>query len=83
MTVDKVLIYGQDNCKDCGKAQMLAQMQGVPYEYFLLGTDYTLDELVELVGGPVRSSPQVFVQQGTVRKHIGGYDDYRKSTYGV
>jgi glutaredoxin len=65
-------IYTKDNCDWCIKAKKLLDDVGVKYILFNFGTDYTKEELRELIGPNLPLTvPQVFVYD----KRIGGYED--------
>ncbi|EGT5208597.1 GrxA family glutaredoxin [Cronobacter sakazakii] len=73
----KVVIYGRDNCSFCKRAVELAkQLQGHgfgDYEYIdIMATGIGKEKLSDLVGKPVETIPQVFVNGET----IGGYTEF-------
>lgn len=73
-----VVIYTKDNCVWCVRAKELLKNLNVPYQEKKLGTDYTKEELRELVNGsaPVSMTPPLTVPQIFVyNKRIGGYED--------
>ncbi len=72
-----VKIYGKDQCTFCNRAKELAaqlQVRGkLTYEYIdLQEADMGAAELGKLVGRPVRTVPQIFVDD----RPIGGYTDF-------
>lgn len=80
--VETVIIYGQRNCPNCDKAKMLGAMQQHQVVYLQLGEDYTIQELRDLAGKPVRTSPQIFLERTDgALEHIGGYEEYRVYAY--
>jgi len=74
-----VKIYGKDQCAFCIRAKELAiQLQGqgkLTYEYIdLQEAGMGAAELGELVGRPVRTVPQILIDD----KPIGGYTEFSK-----
>lgn len=67
---DKVEIYGQNGCSYCIKAVELCQKLKVPYTYFEVKEDITLDEFKEMFPHS-RTVPQIKIS-GT---HIGGFKE--------
>ncbi|UKL15068.1 glutaredoxin 3 [Pseudomonas phage hairong] len=68
---DKYTVYTMPNCPDCKNAKQLLETRGCEFEEV---TDFTPNELRALVG-PVRSLPQIILDQGGARFHIGGFKD--------
>ncbi|ELY4099541.1 GrxA family glutaredoxin [Cronobacter sakazakii] len=73
----KVVIYGRDNCSYCKRAVELAkQLQGHgfgDYEYIdIMAAGIDKEKLTDLVGKPVETIPQVFVND----EPIGGYTEF-------
>lgn len=75
----QVIIYGKDDCVECNKARMLCQIQSIDFQYHLVGQGVSVDELQAKVGQPVRSLPQIFIQQGGADDYVGGYDALRQA----
>ena len=73
----EVIIYGKEGCINCDKTRMLCQIQSLPFQYLLVGTDITAEALQEKVGQPVRSLPQNFISTEDGTTYVGGYDDLR------
>lgn len=75
----KVLIYGTPTCGFCKKAICLANLHNIGVEYITVGKDVTREELLEAVGKPVRTVPQIFVSKsGEEYSYVGGYDEFKK-----
>lgn len=69
----EVKIYTKDNCPWCVKAKELMNRIGVKYTEAKLGTDYTREELRDMVPENLPLTvPQIFVYN----KRIGGYEDF-------
>ena len=73
----EIIIYGKEGCTLCDKTRMLCQIQSLPFQYLTVGSDITVEGLQAKVGEPVRSLPQIFVQQGGTQDYVGGYDALR------
>lgn len=73
----KALIYGKANCPNCQKAKSLCESKGIIYEYKVVGTDVTREQLEEHVGQPIRSVPQIFVMADGFAEYVGGYPELR------
>jgi glutaredoxin len=66
-------IYTKENCSWCVKAKELMNHLGLKYTELKLGTDYTREELRELIGEHLPLTvPQIFVYN----KRIGGYEEF-------
>ncbi len=78
----EIIIYGKDNCPNCDRTRMLCQIQSIPFQYHSVGTDISVAELQARVGQPVRSLPQIFIQQAAGLTHVGGYDELRQQLAG-
>ena len=80
----EVIIYGKDGCTNCDKTRMLCQIQSIPFQYLSVGSDISADALQAKVGQPVRSLPQIFIQETTGADfiHVGGYDELRRQLAG-
>ena len=68
----KVVIYGKPACVFCTRAKDLVKAKGIDHEYVdFIETGMGREGLEEIVGGPVTTVPQIFVDN----VHIGGYTD--------
>lgn len=68
-----IRIYSKDNCPWCVKAKELMNHLGLKYTELKLGTDFTREELRELIGEHLPLTvPQIFVYN----KRIGGYEEF-------
>ncbi|HGH5398726.1 TPA: GrxA family glutaredoxin [Raoultella planticola] len=73
----KITIYGKDDCSFCKRAVELAKQlvdgQNIDsYEYVdIIAAGIDAAGLAEIVGKPVRTVPQIFVDG----KSIGGYNE--------
>ena len=63
-------IYGKPMCALCDKAKALCENLGLEYTYKSLGTDYTMEELLENFPG-ARTVPQIKIDG----KSIGGFTE--------
>ena len=68
-----IRIYSKDNCPWCVKAKELMNKLHLKYTELKLGTDYTREELRELIGEHLPLTvPQIYIYN----KRIGGYEDF-------
>ncbi|AGS80896.1 glutaredoxin [Caulobacter phage Cr30] len=69
------IIYGrtEPRCTYCEQAKTLLEIKGIDYTFLNLGTDYTKEELLELVP-EAKTVPQIFIEG----KHIGGFDKLKE-----
>lgn len=74
----QVIIYGKDGCVECDKSKLLCQMQSLAFTCHTVGQDISVDELHAKVGAPVRSLPQIFIQQGDATTYVGDYHALRR-----
>ena len=72
-------VFTKPNCQFCVRAKELLDKLNIPYETYHLGNtteggdgDYTvtIDQMFEMIGKPVRSMPQIKVDD----KLVGGYN---------
>lgn len=74
-----VKIYGRDTCPYCVRAKNLAEklkgsVDGFNYQYIdIIAENLTKDDLAKLVGKPVQTVPQIFIDD----KPIGGCTDFQ------
>lgn len=74
-----VIIYGRPNCAYCDKAKALCESKEINYTYHEVGVDISKEDLLEKIGKPVRSVPQVFIEDGGVERYIeGGFEGLSK-----
>lgn len=64
-----IVIFTKSTCKYCIATKELFREKEWEYEDFTVGTDLSIDALQRIVGQPVRSVPQIFMDG----KYIGGY----------
>lgn len=68
-----ITIYSKELCPNCNEAIKLAVESGREHQVLKLGVDYTKEELLEKCPMPVRSIPQIFIDDA----YIGGLTDLR------
>ena len=69
---DTFIVYGGEGCANCKQVVQLLNQKSKSFVYKVFGTDYELQELIDL-GVTSRSIPQVFaVTGGNILKHVGG-----------
>lgn len=69
----KALIYGRPGCTFCEKAKVLCKMKGIDFTYQVVGEDIQKEQLEEMVGNPISSVPQIFVNSDGFSEYVGGY----------
>ena len=76
----KAVIYGKPICGFCNKAEKLCKNNNIEYDYKIVGEDedITIDELIELVGKPIKTVPQIFLFHGDEREYIGGFTELKE-----
>ena len=67
----KVIIYSKDGCDFCTSTIDLCESKGIEYKELKLGTDYTREELRDLIPD-VMTVPQIFVED----ELLGGYTEF-------
>ena len=72
--MSKYIIYSKPSCGYCLQAKDLLTMEQLPFEYLTLGTNYSLQEFMEMFPN-ARSFPMI-VKDGEC---IGGYHDLVES----
>lgn len=68
----KVEIFGSNQCPNCTEAYNVAQTKTDDVKKLTLGEDFTLPELFEKIGNPVRTFPQIFVND----EYIGSLNEF-------
>ena len=72
----KFEIYSRSNCVFCERAKNLFIKQNLPYNEILVTSDKMKQDLIERVGLPVKSLPQIFVNRyDGLWEYIGGYTE--------
>ena len=75
----KIIIYGRPGCGYCERAKELCEQKSVAYDYRVVGVDITKEALIEKIGKPVSSIPQVFVMSEGFAEYVeGGFEGLRK-----
>ena len=65
-----VKVYGKENCSYCTKAKNLLELYNIEYNYFNVGVDLTVDELIESF--PTAKTVPIIVVNN---KWIGGFGE--------
>lgn len=66
-------IYSTPACGQCVMAKNVLKSKEIPFTEYTVGKDVQKSELEERVGNPVRSVPQIFMDN----EYIGGLDQLR------
>ena len=69
-----IIVYSKPSCVYCDKAKSLLTRLGYEYEEKVVTKDLSLQELFEALGKPVRTIPQIVIDE----KHIGGYNELKE-----
>ena len=69
-----IIVYSKPSCVYCDKAKSLLTRLGYEYEEKVVTKDLSLQELFEALGKPVRTIPQIVIDD----KHIGGYNELKE-----
>ena len=69
-----VTVYSKPACQFCDKAKALLTQLGHEYTEKVVTKDISLEELFEELGKPVRTIPQIVIDE----KHIGGFNELRE-----
>ena len=57
----EITVYGTTTCPHCVKVKNFLDNKATDYEYQLVGTDLSIEQLEESVGRPVRTVPVIVV----------------------
>ncbi len=71
-------IYSTPACGQCVMAKNILKSKEIPFTEYTVGKDVQKSELEERVGNPVRSVPQIFMDN----EYIGGLDQLRAKVAG-
>lgn len=66
-------IYSTPACGQCLQAKGLLQAKSIPFVEYTVGRDVQKDELEARIGSPVRSVPQIFMDN----EYIGGLNELK------
>ena len=69
-----IIVYSKPSCVYCDKAKSLLTRLGYEYEEKIVTKDLSLQELFEALGKPVRTIPQIVIDD----KHIGCYNELKE-----
>ena len=70
----KVTVYSKPACQFCDKAKALLTQLKIEYTERVVTKDISLEELFEELGKPVRTIPQIVIDEN----HIGGFNELRE-----
>ena len=70
----KVTVYSKPACQFCDKAKALLTQLKIEYTEKVVTKDISLEELFEELGKPVRTIPQIVIDEN----HIGGFNELRE-----
>ena len=70
----QVIVYSKPACQFCDKAKALLTQLKIEYTERVVTKDISLEELFEELGKPVRTIPQIVIDEN----HIGGFNELRE-----
>jgi glutaredoxin len=73
------IIYSKNGCPKCDVAKNMAKARNIPHRVKMLDVDYTIDEVFEIAGQPIRQMPYIINtgEAGTIRQ-VGSLEDFMK-----
>ena len=71
--MSEIIIYSKDNCSQCEMSKMFLDMKSVEYTVKKLNTDFSLEELKELVP-TAKTFPIVFIDN----EYKGSYNELKQ-----
>ena len=73
------VVYSKNECKSCDAAKLLLQNENYEYIIKMLGVDFNVLELYEVVPRNVRSFPAITKLENGVEEYIGGLKELKTS----
>lgn len=70
------IIYSKDGCPQCVTAKNFAQARGVDHMVRMLGTDYELQDLMDIAKMPVRQMPFIMKTEGNDLIPVGTLQNF-------
>ena len=70
------IIYSKDGCPQCVTAKNFAQARGVDHMVRMLGTDYELQDLMDIAKMPVRQMPFIMKMEGNDLTPVGTLQNF-------
>ena len=67
-------IYSTPTCGQCVMAKNLLNSKSIPYTEYTVGKDVEKSVIEERIGAPIRSVPQIFMDD----EYVGGYQELAK-----
>lgn len=67
-------IYGKDNCPNCTKAENLLKLRGAKFQKLMLDKDYSVSDLTEVAGEPIRMLPFITQSEDGIVTKLGAGD---------
>ncbi|QDJ96349.1 glutaredoxin [Xanthomonas phage Xoo-sp13] len=66
-------IYSTPTCGNCVSAKTLLKSKNIPYVEYTIGADVDKSTLEARIGTPIRSVPQIFIND----EYVGGLQELR------
>lgn len=73
------IVYSKNDCKSCTQAKLLLQNENYEHVIKMLGVDFNIMELYEVVPRNVRSFPCITKLENGVEEYIGGLKELKIS----
>ena len=75
----KLIIIGKDDCQFCKSAVELSTVRKIPFEYFNVPKDLSLDEAYKKSEKIFSTFPMIYIEENDeVKEHIGGFTELRQ-----
>ena len=73
------IVYSKNDCKSCSQAKLLLQNENYEHVIKMLGVDFNILELYEVVPKSHRSFPAITKLENGVEEYIGGLKELQIS----
>lgn len=73
------VIYSKTDCSSCTQAKLLLETENYEHVIKMLGVDFNILELYEVVPRNVRAFPCITKLENGIEEYIGGLEDLRIS----
>lgn len=70
------IIYSKAGCPQCDTAKNFAKARSVDFTVKMLGTDYKLEDLIDIAQVPVRQMPFIMKTLGNTMIPVGGLQQF-------
>ena len=70
-------IYSKPACSSCDQAKAFLEFKGIPFDYLMLGKDYTIDKFMSY-GVPHKSFPLITQVIDGEESYVGGLEQLKQ-----